>query len=174
MSKRYGTFPTRIRYRGIFDFAGLYKLMHDWLTERQFDFTETKYKHKLDDAGRAEIEIYWDCWRRLDDYIKYWIYVKFHFWDFKEVEVIREGKKKKLVEGRMHISLWSEVEMDYQNNWRTKFRRMLLDFYHKYVVVKDIEVHHTDSNYYRTLKLNDEIKKFLDMESKKDMYSDFV
>ncbi|MFC1691154.1 hypothetical protein ACFL0W_03135 [Nanoarchaeota archaeon] len=153
---------------------GLYNHIYEWLKERNYDITESKHRHKKDHADRAEIEIYWDCWLRVDDYIRYWVHLKFHIWDFKEVEVVKAGKKVKLCEGRMFISMWAETEIDYMNNWKTRFHRVLLEFYQKYIVNKEFESHHHDANYYVVMKLHTSIRRFLDMEAKSDVFMDMA
>jgi len=59
------------------------------------------------------------------------------------------------------------VEMDFQRRFpNSPFYRGLQDFYHKYIMRKDIENYWEDELYYHTLKLHQKIKEFLDMETK--------
>jgi len=117
-----------IRYKGIFDYDGMYKMMRAWFSDREYDFWEKRYKHKRRSEG-SELEINWEAWRDVTELLRNWIYVYFHLWDYEEVEVIKDGKKKKMVKARMLIEFSWIIEVDYEDKWHdSKLKRALLKF----------------------------------------------
>ena len=164
---RIGKTIAMIKYRGVFDCDGLLRLVYNWLSEYQMEVHESKYKHKVPDSRGAEDEIAIYGFRRTNAYIKNYITADFHFWDMKDVDVIRNGVKQRMTSARMKVNLIPRVEMDFQRRFpNSPFYRGLQDFYHKYIMRKDIENYWEDELYYHTLKLHQKIKEFLDMETK--------
>jgi hypothetical protein len=165
-----------IKFNGIFDFNGLYKVAHDWIVNQNYYFEEKLYKHKVPTPAGAEQDIMWEGWRKVNEYVRYWINVYIKLFDLKEIEVIKEGKKKKLYKARMFIEISGKVELDYSNRFgNSLFGIMLRNFMHKHVwkyTEGRISSIWGDELYYRTLKLHQVIKEFLDMESKGNAYYD--
>ncbi len=159
-------FPMNIKYRGVFDFDGLYRMMVDWFENQGYEFQETTYKHKVPSPMGAEQELGWFAWRKVNAYVKYWVKISFHIWDMKEVEVIRDGKKKKMLSARMHIEFSGYVELDWQKTFSgNKFLVALQDWMNKYVLHKTITGTWEDELYYRIHKLFYLTKQYLNMET---------
>ena len=78
-----------LRYKGVFDFDGLYKMMHAWLISKRYEFHETKYKDKVSTPFGNEIEVEWTGEKKINEFVKQKIVIEFHLWDFAEVEVIK-------------------------------------------------------------------------------------
>lgn len=162
-----------IKHYGIFDLQGLYQMIYNWLVDRGFEVRELKVKHKVPSAAGEEDEIWWDAWINETDYIKNWISLIFFFYDIKEVEVVKEGKKKKLTRARILIELNGKVETDWQGKWkRNAFLSNLQKFYEKFVIKKDIDNIWWDKLYYNMLKLQTAIKEYLDQEAKANAFHD--
>ncbi|MBW3015627.1 hypothetical protein KY330_04355 [Candidatus Woesearchaeota archaeon] len=159
-----------IRFKGIFDFDGLYKLMVKWFQDRLYIFQEPTYKDKAGSDGR-EVEISWESEKKISDFYEYHITVDFHLWDMQPVEVILEGEKRILTKARMEIVIKSYVVADYQNRWeRTAFTSALLNFYFSYIVGRRMGATIWDPLYYRSYKLHTLIKDFLKLESRGSAY----
>ncbi|MBW3003979.1 hypothetical protein KY328_05830 [Candidatus Woesearchaeota archaeon] len=159
-----------LRFSGIFDFDGLYKLMVNWFMDRNYDFYEPLYKDKPGDAGR-EVEIEWKSEKKIDEFYKYIVEVFFHLWDVQPVEVILEGEKKLLTKARMEIRIVGTLEADYQNRWsRSDFRVKLLSFYINHIIMKRLELYVLDPFYYRLYDLHTMVKDFLNMSTKGSAY----
>lgn len=162
--------PMRIRFKGVFNFKGLYKEMVLWLKRRKFEFQERLYKDKP-----PELEIMWRAQRRKSGYIMDVIEAHIHIFDIEPVEIIEKGVKKELTSARMTIKLWPTVETGYvdifgQRKWDSEFHRRLMDFYNKYVIKKDLDLAHTDALYYELYRLHAMVKDYLDMEAKGNLY----
>jgi hypothetical protein len=162
----------KIRYRGIFDMERLYKALHNWAVEREYEFVENRYKNSWRVAG-AEVEIEWTLYRDINEFMRNEIKVIFHIWDYKEVDVVKDGKKKKMSTGRMYILFDGDLIFDYNDRWSdTKFKRIIRDWYIRNVVRKYIGDVWWDRLWYYGNKLQQEAKKALEMESHSDVYDD--
>lgn len=165
--------PHRIKYDGIFDWEGLYRMIYDWFRARNYYFEETSIKYKVPSPLGAEVKVDMSGWRKTTDYIKEWVSVFIIFYDLREVEVIKDGKKKKLMKGKMIIEVHGYVETDWQGRWnQTQFGQYLKEFYDKFLIKKDLENVWWDRLYYIMYKLHTEIKNYLDMENRENAYYD--
>jgi hypothetical protein len=157
----------RLKYVGILDLDGLFKTMYQWYNDYGYEFHEKTVKHKVPGPLGADQEIEWTGWRKINGYVKFWVDVYFHLWQLKDVEVIKEGKKVKLSRARMLIEFSGRVDLDYSNRFGgSRFLQALQDWYHKFVIKKEIDSIYTDQLYYRILKLYTVCKEYLDMEAK--------
>jgi len=164
--EKFEGYISHVRYSGIFDLEGLYKVMIRWFKERNYFFHEHTYKYKPDFGGKTE-EVKWYCEREEDDYVKSVILIYFHIWDIEPVEVIKDGKKKRLFNARMDIRFTPIAYLDWQGKWeKNRFTRWLRKFYHQFVIKKEIDNMHTDAIHYRVYKLQRIVKEHLEMESK--------
>jgi hypothetical protein len=167
VSQRREALPAMLKYRGIFDFEGMLKLVYDWLIHEDYEVHERKYKHKIPDPRGAEQEITIAGWRRVNGYVKFHVEVDIHTYDQKDVDVIKEGVKKRLVQARIKMTFTPTVELDYTKRFAgNSFLQTLQDFYHKYIIRQEIQNYWEDELYYRTYKLHRLVKEWLDMETK--------
>jgi len=163
---------TKIRYRGLYDFEGLFRLMRAWFEAREYDFYEKRYKHKSKPAG-AELEINFEAHREINEYARNVIKVYFHIWDAEEVEVVKDGRKRKMWDARMLIDFSGLVELDYDSHWdHSPFTRTMRSFYHRFVIRHEIDDVWTDKLWYKINELQQECKRFLGMQSESDVYDD--
>jgi len=162
-----------IRYKGMFDFDGLYKMMRGWLKEREYEFFERRFKHKFRPAEGAELEINWEAERDINEYARNEIHIYFHLWNYREVEVIKDGKKQKLVSARMLVDFKPTLILDYEDLWDdTPTKRFLRTLYNKFIIRHDIEDVWEDKLWYEVNLLQQETKKHLGIESHSDVYDD--
>lgn len=167
-----GSSVAKIRFRGLYDWEGLFRLIRGWFEAREYDFFENRYKHKAKPPG-SELEINFTAYREINDYARNVIKMYFHIWDAEEVEVVRDGKKKKMWNARMLIDFTAYVELDYDSHWEhSPFLRILRNFYHKYIIKHEIDDVWTDKLWYKVNELQQECKRFLGMQSESDVYDD--
>lgn len=164
--------PLILRYKGVFDFEGLYRMMHAWLINKRYLFHEDRYKDKVFTPFGNELEINWTAEKKVTEYIKEYILVYFHLWDFAEVEVIKDGKKVKMTRSRMEIRMDAELEMDYTKKFQNKgiFAQKLGEFYQNKVIYWEWRIKHADSLTYSLYDLHHKIKKYLELESGTNAY----
>jgi len=162
----------RIKFDGIFDFDELYNAMNKWLTEREYEVKETKYKNKP-----PELEISWKSDRKITHYVKQNIDVDFHLWNIKEVEVIKENTKKKMIKARVTIEVKPDKEFGYEDylkrdsDWKsTPFSVKLKEFLNKWVLKRDIEMVYESQVYFDAVHFVDFIKQKLNMKMDKGAF----
>jgi hypothetical protein len=160
------SFNDQIKYAGIVDFDGLYRMMTSWFIERKYDFYETLYKDKP-----PELELEWTASRKVNEFYKYKIEILFHLWDVKEVEVIKEGVKKKMIECRMMVRFVPTLIIDWQDKWKGGW---LVDtiwkIYFKNVIYREIELKYGDTLWYHIYSLHAKVKELLGMEAGSNAY----
>src|SRR3989338_6345479 len=161
---------SRIRYAGIVDFDGLYRMMHQWFLDRSYYLEEQSWKYKIPTPLGKHMEIEWDAWKKVTEYALYRIHVYFYLMDVKEIEVVRDGKKEKRLKLKMNLEISSHVEMEYQNRVTTPLQKVLYDVLYKTLLRRDMDIFWTDHLWYIVFKLHTEIKKFLGMETTADPY----
>jgi hypothetical protein len=154
-----------LKYKGIFDYPGLLKLVWTWGNRQGFEMHEVKSKHKVPDARGAEQEHTLLGWRKVNAYLKLWFKFSTRAEYLKDVDVVVDGQKKRLTQGKIRMRFSGHLEMDYNNRFGTSpFMEALRAFYHKFIIRQTIQNIWEDMLYYRLYKLNHKIKQHLDME----------
>ena len=158
----YGVF--QLRYKGVFDFDVISTFIIGWFKDRMFDVQESNHKHKMSCPHGFEIEWAIDAWRKIDGYYQHRIKVVIKMFDAFQVDATKDGKKVKLWNARIDISMGCAVECDYQNKYEsTPFMRKLHKFFVMQIIKKDVIFRHGDPLYYKTLELYTAVKKNIGM-----------
>ena len=153
------------KYFGTFDLSALLSDTKKWLEDNNFSFGEPKYKHKIGDTG-AEIEIEWDANMKINYYVKENVFVFMKFTDIKDVDVLQEGEKVTLQQGRALIEVKGRLDLDYQKRFAgNKFLQELQDILHKYILKKTIAVKWVDRLYKKVYNFNRFIRQKIGMET---------
>lgn len=164
-----------IRYKGLFDFDGLYNMMVQYLKARRYWIQEAKYKHKVPSPSGAEQEIRWTGNAKVNDYIMYDVIIDLHLWDMTEVEVIKEGVKKTLTNARIELIFQGFITIDYEKRFDVSpFWQGIKDWYNKYITKEDIESIYGDTLHYKMQHFVDNVKQFLDMQAKGYEYAGYI
>lgn len=161
-----------IKYKGLYDYTGLYRFMRQWLEKNRYWVNEDRYKDKLYTAFGTEIEPKWSAWRKVSEYAKWNIGVEFHLWDAKDVEVVENGEKKIMTTGRMTISLSAFVDLDYAGIFskkKGKFVEFLGKAYKK-LRHREIEAVYVQGLEDEVNMFQKEIQNYLNMHGKEDAY----
>lgn len=160
--------PLKIRYKGLFDWGGLYRFIWDWLKKREFRVHEKRYKDKIRTALGNELQV--NMWgeKEVTEYYMYKVTVYYHLWESKEIPVIIDGKQVKRMRGRMHIELNADIITDWQKRYKSGeniFHKLMEKFLNDVAFKYDREMKHIDLVDKDLHRLEAEIKKFLKMES---------
>lgn len=168
--------PLTLKYDGIFDLDNFYKMVQQWIVDQGFYFEEGTFKHKVPSPAGAEQDYDLSGWQNISEYVRFTIRVYIKTYNLKDLEVIKDGKKRKLSKTKMKVRIAGEVVLDYNNRFeKNKFLLGLRSFYHKYILKEDEGVIGGlwwDKLYYMLFKLHSEMKEYLDMESKGNAYYD--
>ena len=155
------SYPDQIKYAGVVDFEGLYRMMIGWFKERKYDFYGTLYKDKP-----PELELEWTATRKIDEFYKHKIKTTFHLYDVKEVEAIKDGVKKKMIYCRIVITFEPTLMWDWQKKWKGNvFMDMLFRFYFKNVIFREWQMKWIDPLWYLYYSYFTKVKKYLGMEA---------
>ena len=123
-------FEGKIAQDSIFKFKDLYKFAYEWLGDEQYKVIEKKYKEKVTPDGK-EIEFEWAATRKITDYIRFEIDLKWRLLRLQEVEITQNGEKIKMDKGSIEIKATAFLERDYEGKWGTspfkKFMRGIYD-----------------------------------------------
>ncbi|MBU1202016.1 MAG: hypothetical protein KJ583_05980 [Nanoarchaeota archaeon] len=161
---------TMVKYKGDYDFDGLYKLISRWIIDRKYKFDEKRYKDKIDNPMGTEVEIDFTGLKKETPYVVTRIKVSIHAWNYKEKEGILHEEKTRFTGGRVTVTIDTDIIFDWQAKFRgSKIKELMGDFYF-WIRKKELEATHVDNQEYEALRLEHEIKKFLRMETDTHAY----
>jgi len=133
-------FETKIKNKGVFDFKGVYKVLYEWLVDQGYDVNEKGYKENIGAGGAKEIEIEWRAFRKISDYFRDVLELRWQILGMTNVEVEIDGVKQKMNKGQFEIRIKSVLEKDYESRWENKpFFKFLRTLYDKYLIPARIE-----------------------------------
>lgn len=161
-----------IKYHGPVDVFGLYNLIVGWMGSKGCVVHNPTTKHKVTGGG-LEYEYKLMCMKKEDEYHKLKMEAEFIIKDAKEVEVVRNGIKKKMLHGTLYVYVGGAVINDMQGLFvNSKFEVALGKFLNKYVTREKSEVYYTDRLDYKLIELQTEIKEFIGMNTKGNAFHD--
>ncbi len=159
-----------VRYKGNYDFDGLYKLIRKWLDDRRYDYMENVYKDKAASPFGNELELKMKPELKVTPYIKYHVEILIKVFDFKEFEAVIDGQNKRISSGRLFIQIQGAVEYDWQKKFGKGFPAKLQDLMFNKMLKRHFEIKYLDRLAYDVYHLQSDIKNFLKMESIKSAY----
>jgi hypothetical protein len=149
-----------VKYSGTFDLNGMLRMMHGFLLNKNFDFYETLHKAKV-----PELELEWLAEKKVTEYEKWYLELKFHFYDLRQVEVDVQGEKHKMTEGRFTILFSGGTERDYQDSWdvSSSSTKARLKKFYDMITKKEWILKHASQLIKETTELRDKTTAFLGM-----------
>src|SRR3989338_8742783 len=105
-----GWYPAKIKYRGVYDLDGLYRYLANWLRQKRFEVFEELYK-----AKPPELEFRLTGERKATGFVMEKILIHHHSWGEYDVDVVVNGKKKKMTNARMIITISGEIRAPYED-----------------------------------------------------------
>lgn len=132
-------FSSKIKYEGLMDFKEFYKFCYRWLVEEtELDVVENKYNEKISGDSKG-IKIEWTGTRKVTDYFKFHIEVKFEILNLTNVEVVQDGKKVKMNTGSVEVAVKGTLIRDYEGKFEhTSSQKFLRSIYEKWVIYSRI------------------------------------
>ncbi len=167
MAEKEDVFSSKIKYDGYFKFSDFYKFCYEWLADEEgFSVEEEKYVEKVK-GNSKDLEIEWSGKRKVTDYFRDKIKVKFRILGLTEVEVNKAGTKVKTNKGSVEISMKGTVERDYKGKFETSAsKKMWRGIYEKFVISSRIE--QIEDKLIGTCdEFLSQAKAYLDLEGKK-------
>lgn len=156
----------KLEHSGIFDFKGLYGYAHSWLKEEGYGVTEDKYSESVTGNTRF-IQVEWSISKKVSDYFKFEVSVKYEISGLTDVEVEIDGQRKKMNKGKVSIDFKGTLVTDHESKWESSpTNRFLRDVYNKFIIPSRISnMKDRLSGDVRSLK--EDIKEFLDLTGKR-------
>jgi hypothetical protein len=133
-------FSSIIKYNGIFSFHEFYKFCYDWLKEETgFDkLIEDKYEEKIIGESK-KIIVEWTCEKKITDYFRFDVKLKFNIEGLVNVEINKGGAKISTNKGSVKITMKGILVRDYEGKFeRNALNKFLRSIYEKWVIVSRI------------------------------------
>lgn len=154
--------PLIIKYKGIYDYEGFYRLIRAFFKKRGYVFFEPKYKDKVGGPFGNEIELKLEGEKKVTEFVKF--YIKLETWhvEMKEFDAKVDDHYKKLTNGRMSVSFKEvAVEFDWQDKFKTDFQKKLLKWLVFKILKRYYEIKYMGPLEGEAYSLHEEIKKHL-------------
>lgn len=168
MPEKEEIYSSVVKYTGVFPYKDFYKFCYIWLMEdTEVDtFSEKKYEEKIQ-GNEKEVKITWETTKKLTDYFRMDIKIKFHIVNMVNVEINKDGKKLKMNKAEIKITVKGTLVRDYQGKFETQaLFKFLRGLYEKYIVTSRVDYFER----YLVEKSDDflnQAKAYLDLEGKK-------
>ncbi len=155
-----------VRYKGIFNLNDLNNFLYDWCMDEQYKIQETKNDEQVSGDTKS-LEVKWNCDRKITDYFRLRIKLKWVISDLKKIEVKRGGQRLSMNSGNLGIKFTGLIFTDYQGRWETMpFWKFFRGFYDRFIIRNRVEEYEkmveADMN-----TLINETKAFLNVEKRR-------
>ncbi len=148
-----------VSYRGVFDFDGLYKVLHQWFKKQGYWFREVDYK-EYKEGGVQKLFVKWRGMKRMTDYVRYIIEVNLQLDGMMEVVV----KNTKRMSGGLSVKVVGYLEKDYEETWaRAKLAKFLREAYDQFVGGSKMQ-EMRDELYKDMQMFRNDVKAFLNLQ----------
>ncbi len=141
MSEKDKIFSTGVKWVGVANWRSFYRFCYDWLMEetRMNWIQEEKYEEKLN-GNMKDIDVKWVGPKKMTDYFRLWLEVKFEIRDLVDVELNKDGQKINANKGRFKIIVDGFLERDYQGKFeRGAIEKFLRGIYERWVIPSRID-----------------------------------
>ncbi len=157
----------KLKYTGYGDFKDIYNYAHDWLRGELYSVTEDNYGEKVK-GNSKELDIAWKASKKLTDYFKVEIDVKWKVLGMEDVEVEIDGKKKKTNKfAEIKIELKGTLIKDHTNQWnKSATIKFFKEIYNKYVIPARTD-QMEDKIKDEVIDFKEEMKAFLELSGKR-------
>jgi len=135
MVERYTIVKEEFRYNGIANFKDFYEYAHGWLKDEDYVIHEEKYEEKHSGDSK-ELRIKWVCNKKVTDYFRIALELRWQVLNMTDIEVETNGKKEKMNRfSELKITVKGMLEKDYNSKWGASgFQKFLREVYDKYVI----------------------------------------
>ncbi len=164
--RKYDLSPRWVKYRGIFDNHKVQRAIFDWYEHNDFDpFDVSKVKITPMSIGE-KFKVTYKGYKRVTEYIKWYMQVYIIIYDLEKVEVIKEGKKIQADKGFFTVQIDGKLEFDWQRRFKgNKLLQFLGDFLRNYILRYKIKDYWEDEADIKMNQLRDLIKEELGSEA---------
>ena len=162
-----------LRYKGIFDLNEVYRIIYDWLVSKGFQVQESKYRSIVLPHGAKELSFDWNAHKKGNEFVMVHMMIHFQIEDLQEIEVLKDGEKKKLVKGILFIRVTQDLEYDFSEQFAySKMHQTIVRFLADFMWAKKIETYWEDKARFKSYELVNVIKETLDFMTKGNEHYD--
>jgi len=167
MAEKDQIFSSKIKYVGKHSFKDFYRFCYDWLTEEtELTVAERKYTEKLKGDSK-DIDVEWVGERKVTDYFKFQVKIKFRILGLREIEITQKGVKIRTNEGSVEVTFTGTLVRDYEGKFETTaHKKFLRSIYEKWVIPSRIE-QFEDKLISECDEFLSQAKAYLDLEGKR-------
>ena len=166
MAEKEEQFKEAVKHKGFFNYAEVYNFCYGWMGDNGYLVSEDVYTEKLSSFGK-EVIIEWTAKKKVSDYFRNIIKVKWHILGMNDAEVEIEGKKHKSNNGEVKITVTGILERDYEDNWeKTPIYKWMRGVYDKYIIRSTMEGYE-DKVHDEAEEFTEQLKAFLTLEGRK-------
>ncbi|MBP7708692.1 hypothetical protein KA107_03325 [Candidatus Pacearchaeota archaeon] len=159
-------FEQTLKHKGYFNYSDLYTYCYNWLKDNRYGVSEDEYVEKIAGNGK-EINITWVAKRKVTDYMREIITIKWKILGLTDAEVEINGKKEKTNKGDLGLKVAAEMERDYDAQWEKKpFWKIMRGVYDKYII-KTTADEYEDKLTGKGQSFVEEVKAYLNLEGKR-------
>lgn len=125
----------KLEYKGVFNLRDMFRMFTRWYKESPYEKGGDYVSEQNTSRGKYMEYSYWP-WKKQTDYIRYFMKIRMLIYDSNKVDIMIDGKKKKMDHARIIIYIDGFVETDYEMRWQhtplTQFiRTMFIKFFYK-------------------------------------------
>ncbi len=158
-------FEQTLKHKGYFNYSDLYSYCYNWFKENRYGVSEDEYVEKI--SGAKEIQITWVAKRKVSDYLREIISIKWHITGLSDAEVEINGKKEKTNKGDIKLKVSAEMERDYDSQWEKKpLWKTMRGIYDKYIIKTTMD-EYEDKLTGKGQQFVEEVKAYLNLEGKR-------
>jgi len=155
-----------ITYSGPFELKELHKLIKSYMDTYHYTFYEKNHFEKRDENGKY-IEILFEPYKTVSDYVKMVIEIRFWLNNVKDISVDVNGKKRTYQQGDVKIQFKAIIYKDYMSTWEVNpfmmFLRSMIDKYIYRSHFSSFREELSDD----VMSLKNQIKSFLNLYTRK-------
>lgn len=152
-----------LKYEGVFSAKGIYDVIHSWASDKGYWPVEQMHAESLKPEGKFIEMIFYPCFKKLTDYAKAVLKIHIQMSEVQDVVLEQEGRKVKLKDGKVKITIQGFIETDYEARWEVKpLLYVIRTIFEKYVLTPFMH------NFERTLRedmgvLEAQLKSYLNL-----------
>ena len=149
---------SKVKHKGIWKYSDVYAMVFDWLKSNKYDVGEGLYKEVVGEG--KDIDIEWEAEKKVTDYFKFVINIKWKIIGMKDAEVEVDGKVQKMNKGEIGLTIKANFVSDYDGKWVTPMHKLFRGIYEKYIIDSNVKQYKKKLEDETTELIND-IKSFL-------------
>jgi len=155
----------RAKHKGIYDLGAYYDFLYDTFRGRGYEVEEINYRQKVGPDGEpVELELFWTCYRVIDDYARFNMWCKTLIVGIKKEQVVINGQPTTKDFADVELELKGKIELDWKNLWSSnpilKFFRDIYDVHIYREVFNNLKKKLTEDYYF----VEGEVKAFFNMQ----------